>query len=82
MSWEEIISELISGGLKCHCAMSAIFQSIIAIIIAIVIITISFLEVIIGFLIIFKGFLLIIKLLTQGHDGRRCIDEQSYYRKV
>lgn len=82
MSWEEIIPELISGGLKCHNAIGTILQSIIAIIIAVVVIMISVLEVIIGFLIIFKGFLLIVKVLTQGHDGRRYIYEQSCYRKV
>lgn len=80
MSWQEIISELISGGLKCHDGMSTILQLIIAIIISIVIIAISLLEIIIGFLIIFKGFLLIIRLLTQGQEGRRGIYEQ--YRKV
>jgi uncharacterized membrane protein len=65
MNEQEIMSELISGGLRCHCALVAIMQAIAGIIILIFSIVIGLFDIIIGFLIIFKGFLLIARFLLE-----------------
>jgi hypothetical protein len=59
------MSELISGGLRCHYALVAIMQAIASIIIAIMSIVINLFDIVIGFLTIFKGFLLIARFLLE-----------------
>lgn len=70
MTEQEIMSELISGGLRCNFAVSAIVRAITNIIIAIMSIVISLFDIIIGFLIIFKGFMLIARFLLEQHQKK------------
>jgi len=65
MNEQEIMSELILGGLRCNFAVSAIVKAIVDIIIAIVSIVISLFDLAVGFLTITKGFLMIAKFLIE-----------------
>jgi hypothetical protein len=65
MNEQEIMSELISGGLRVHKAVVEIFQAVLTIIIVFMSMVISVFDIVIGFMMMWKAYISFVRLFLE-----------------